>query len=163
MTTRLPLAVLVAAGILTPPSFAQQAPAVPAASSPAAPLSVPKTTVVRAPDTIMFTIDELTEIQNRAASGAQSGGGERTSNSIEDATLYLSTILYSGPNDWTIWVNGVPISPGQEFQSFQVSDIKPSYVELTVPLSALGMRPVRLSPNQTFVAKSGAVIEGPWR
>lgn len=114
-----------------------------------------------APDTLMFSIDELTEIRSRMDVGALSRGGEaEAADTIEDATLYLSTILYSTPNDWTIWVNGIPIMPNQDFSSFEVTGIGPDYVELVVPLSAQGMRPVRLSPNQTFVARSGAVIEG---
>jgi hypothetical protein len=114
-----------------------------------------------APDTLMFSIDELTEIRSRMDVGALSRGGEgRTEDTIENATLYLSTILYSTPNDWTIWVNGIPIVPNQDFNSFEVTGIGHDYVELVVPLSAQGMRPVRLSPNQTFVARSGAVIEG---
>jgi hypothetical protein len=116
------------------------------------------------PDTLMFTIDELNEIRSRMASvGQGADGAQSTSDSIEDATLYLSTIVYSGPQDWIIWVNNVPIGPGQDFQSFKITDIGPRFVELLVPLSAQGMRPVRLEPNQTFVAKSGMVVEGPWR
>jgi hypothetical protein len=41
-----------------------------------------------------------------------------------------------------------------------VTQIDSDSVELLVPLSAQGMRPVRLRPNQTFVAKTGAVVEG---
>jgi hypothetical protein len=119
----------------------------------------------KVPDTLMFTIDELNEIQTRVAAGARNAAGAKrdASDAIENATLYLSTIVYSGPNDWTVWVNGVPIGPRQDFQSFKVTAIGPSFVELLVPLSAQGMRPVRLEPNQTFVARSGTVVEGPWR
>ena len=117
------------------------------------------------PETIMFSIDELTEVRSRAATVTQTKEAAKRDDSqaIENAKLYLSTILYYGPNDWTIWVNGKPITAGQEFQAFQITDIKPSYVELTVPLSAQGMRPVRLSPNQTYIVASGTVVEGPWQ
>jgi hypothetical protein len=112
----------------------------------------------------MFSIDELTEIRNRMIEGGaanQERGGE--SDAIENATLYLSTILYFSPDAWTIWINGVAIGPKQDLKSFEVTEITPNYVDLLVPLSAQGMRPVRLSPNQTFVTKSGAVVEGPWK
>ncbi len=112
------------------------------------------------PETLMFSIDELNEIQSRASSGA---AGDRNVAAIESASLYLSTILYYGPKDWTAWVNGVPISPKEELGSFKITDIGPNFVELLVPLSAQGMRPVRLSPNQSFVVKSGAVVEGQWQ
>jgi len=109
-------------------------------------------------ETMMFTIDEFNEIQGRLAGAGNSK--DKVDTAIESADLYLSTILYNGPKDWTIWVNGVAIGPDQDFQTFQVTSITPVYVELLVPLSAQGMRPVRLGPNQTFIAKTGDVIEG---
>jgi hypothetical protein len=110
-------------------------------------------------ESLMFSTDELNEIRGRLASGAETET-QAKAQAIEDAGLYLSTIVYYGPKDWTIWVNGVPIGPNQEFQSFQVTDINANSVQLLVPLSAQGMRPVRLSPNQTFITKTGAVVEG---
>jgi len=110
------------------------------------------------PDTLMFSIDEYNDIQSRIAGSNETGAADRSA--IEDASLYLSTILYFGPSDWTIWVNGVPITADQEFNSFQVTEIAPTHVQLLVPLSAQGMRPVRLEPNQTFITKSGIVVEG---
>ena len=114
----------------------------------------------RVPDTLMFTIDELNEITDRISSGLideETGGGPRA---FEEPTLYLQSILYYGPEEWTIWVNGVPVGPNEDFQSFQVTEITPRYVQLLVPLSAQGMRPVRLEPNQTFITESGVIIEG---
>jgi hypothetical protein len=114
------------------------------------------------PETLMFSIDELTEIRNRMVQGAGANkNAAGRGDPIEDATLYLSTILYYGPEEWTFWLNGVAINPRQELKSIEVREITPNYVELLVPLSAQGMRPVRLSPNQTFITKSGAVVEGP--
>lgn len=120
------------------------------------PVAIVESTV---PDTVMFATDELTDIQSRIGQ-ADGEAGAGTTNAVESASLYLSSILYFGPTDWVIWVNGVPIEPQQDFQAFRVTDISPSSVELLVPLSALGMRPVRLGPNQTFIAKSGIVVEG---
>ena len=175
MNTRIRiLAVMI--GVVTPSLvFAQTepapaAPAAPAVAAPAAAVPTPAKAAdkapaqpVSAPETIMFSIDELTEIRSRASVGDSGDQGNAPGSGIENASLYLSTIMYYGPNDWTIWVNGVPIGPGQDFQSFQVGQIGPRFVELMVPLSAMGMRPVRLSPNQTFVVKTGAIVEGAWR
>jgi len=110
-------------------------------------------------ESLMFTVDQFNEIQGRIGSGdiTDTNQGRQP---IEDASLYLSTIVYYGPKDWTIWVNGVAIGPNQDFQAFQVTDIDADSVQLLVPLSAQGMRPVRLSPNQTFITKSGLVVEG---
>jgi len=115
------------------------------------------------PDTLMFTIDELNEIQSRIGAGGQSGDGGGRFEAIENATLFLSTILYTSPKDWTVWINGAAITPELEFGAFEVTQIGPDFVELLVPLSAQGMRPVRLAPNQTFIAKSGIVVEGQWK
>ncbi len=123
----------------------------------------PAPTAADVPDTLMFTIDELNEIQSRIGIGEEEGAGGVRRAPIEDATLYLSTILYYSPEDWTAWINDVPIGPRQDIISFEVTAITPNYVELLVPLSAQGMRPVRLSPNQTFIAKSGAIVEGKWK
>ena len=155
MRPAIALFVSVAAALIISPTLAAQV------EKPSAP-TTPATSDV--PDTLMFTIDELNEIQGRIGMGEEEvqGGGTRRA-PIEDATLYLSTILYYGPDDWTAWINDVPIGPRQEIKSFEVTSITPSYVELLVPLSAQGMRPVRLSPNQTFIAKSGAVVEGKWK
>ncbi len=134
------------------------APAIAAETSPpAAPEAEEE--AAKAPDSVMFTIDELNEIRTRAASGGREEGNLAA---VESASLYLSTILFYGPTSWTIWLNGVPVNSGQELKQFEITDIGPNYVELLVPLSAQGMRPVRLSPNQTFIAKSGAVVEGKW-
>ena len=132
----------------------------PATEKPAAAAAAPQKPPRAAAETMMFTIDEFNDIQGRIASGG-SNSGKKDSAAIETANLYLSTILYTNRNDWTVWINGVPIGPSQDFQSFQITSITPSYVELLVPLSAQGMRPVKLGPNQTFIAKSGAVVEGP--
>ena len=113
-----------------------------------------------APDSLMFSADEFADIQTRSngpGNGPSEGDGRQP---IEDATLYLSTILYAGPNDWTIWINGAPVSANQGFKAFQVTEITPNSVDLLVPLSAQGMRPVHLQPNQTFVTKTGVVVEG---
>lgn len=113
------------------------------------------------PDTLMFTIDELQEIQSRIADGNVTEEAVRAE-AIEEANLFLSSILYFGPKDWTIWVNGVPIGPNQEVDSFEIFNIESTHVEMIIPLSATGMRPVRLEPNQTFISQTGVILEGQW-
>jgi hypothetical protein len=176
MTSRHYFAAIMMAGLITfgaaaaePVQPEQHQPHPAAADAPAAQAHKPKQAAAsdakaapprRRPfESIMFTVDEYTEIQSRIASGGVTAQNEGKQ-AIEDATLYLSTIVYYGPKDWMIWVNGVPIGPTQDFQAFQVTEIDPNSVELLVPLSAQGMRPVRLSPNQTFITKTGTVVEG---
>ncbi|MGE0282890.1 MAG: hypothetical protein AB7E79_03715 [Rhodospirillaceae bacterium] len=142
------------------PVFAQQAGA-PASREAANTSNVIQRNEI--PDTLMFTVDEINEIQSRMAAGNQAGSNERSADGIENATLYLSTILYFGPENWTVWINGAPIGPRHDFQEFEITAIDSNSVELVVPLSAQGMRPVRLAPNQTFVARTGDIVEGPWK
>ena len=113
----------------------------------------------KVPDTIMFTIDELNEVQTRE-SGGQITGIQYRSGAIEDANLYLSSILFFDEREWMFWINGVAITPTFQVDTFEVVSIQPSHVELIVPLSAAGVRPVRLEPNQTFIGESGRVVEG---
>lgn len=149
---RLVAAVLVAAVSLFRLEAAFAADAKPADT----PVAIADTKV---PDTLMFATDELTDIQSRIGQ-ADAGADSASMNSFENASLYLSSILYFSPTDWVIWVNGKPIEPQQDFQAFRVTEITPSSVELLVPLSAMGMRPIRLGPNQTFLVKTGIVVEG---
>ena len=113
------------------------------------------------PDTLMFSIDELNEIQSRIAGGDVTDEVLRTE-AIEQANLFLSSILYFGPREWTIWINGTPVGPEQAVDSFEVVGINSTHVEMIVPLSAAGMRPVRLEPNQTFISQTGVILEGQW-
>jgi len=111
------------------------------------------------PDTLMFTIDELNELQTRQA-GGQVTGLQYRSGAIEDANLYLYSILYFTEEEWMFWVNGVAITPDFQVDTFEVVTIAPDHIELIVPLSAAGDRPVRLEPNQTFIGENGRVVEG---
>jgi hypothetical protein len=152
--------------IVSAGTLAQTAPPATRAANASAASAVPSTSPSsegatprrRLPDTLMFTIDEFNEIKDRIA------GGEITNEQKQEAlgvdALFLGSIMYYGPKDWTIWINGSPIGPDQDFQAFQVTDIGPRFVELLVPLSVQGMRPVRLEPNQTFIAESGIIVEG---
>lgn len=110
------------------------------------------------PDTLMFTIDELNDVKDRMVGGQITSESKRQAEKID--SIYLGSIMYYGPKDWTIWVNGSPIGPNQDFQAFQVTQITSRHVELLVPLSVQGMRPVRLEPNQTFISDSGIIVEG---
>lgn len=153
-------AAVIVAALQAWPSAAQPAPGPAAQQPPPEQRSATGRRIV--PDTLMFTVDELNDIKSRVQSGTTSEA-EQAANAGGTKAFYLSSILYYGPNEWTIWVNGRPIGPSQDFETFRITEITPHYVQLLVPLSALGMRPIRLEPNQSFVAESGVVIEGPWQ
>lgn len=141
-------------------AFGQEQSAVPAVAENKQAEGVPEKKQRRkVPDTLMFTIDEFNDIKDRIAGGQITEEAKRGELANVNS-IYLGSIMYYGPKNWTVWINGTPIGPNQDFQAFQVTEINSRYVELLVPLSVQGMRPVRLEPNQTFITESGIVVEG---
>ncbi|MCH7930823.1 MAG: hypothetical protein IH906_01235 [Proteobacteria bacterium] len=80
---------------------------------------------------------------------------------VGPATLYLSAIVYIGPETWTIWLNGVRVTPDMRIGGIDIVSVGRDAVRLK--MRVLTNRPpvsVRLRPNQTFVAATREVIEG---
>lgn len=71
--------------------------------------------------------------------------------------LHLSAILYTGPQSWSIWINGMRLEPGAQLPGVVVRQVAADHVELLV-----GNHPrlVRLRPNQTYVTAAGMTVEG---
>ncbi len=80
---------------------------------------------------------------------------------VGPATLYLSAIIYIGPETWTIWLNGVRVTPDMRIVGIDIVSVGRDAVRLK--MRVLTNRPpvsVRLRSNQTFVAATREVIEG---
>ena len=80
---------------------------------------------------------------------------------VGPATLYLSAIVYIGPETWTIWLNGVRVTPDMRIGGIDIVSVGRDAVRLK--MRVLTNRPpvsVRLRPNQTFVTATREVIEG---
>ncbi len=80
---------------------------------------------------------------------------------VGPATLYLSAIVYIGPGAWTIWLNGVRITPDMRIGGIDILSVGRDAVRLE--MRVFTNRPpvsVRLRPNQTFVTATREVIEG---
>ena len=80
---------------------------------------------------------------------------------VGPATLYLSAIVYIGLETWTIWLNGVRVTPDMRIGGIDIVSVGRDAVRLK--MRVLTNRPpvsVRLRPNQTFVAATREVIEG---
>lgn len=80
---------------------------------------------------------------------------------VGPATLYLSAIVYIGPKTWTIWLNGVRVTPDMRIGGIDIVSVGRDAVRFK--MRVLTNRPpvsVRLRPNQTFVAATREVIEG---
>ena len=80
---------------------------------------------------------------------------------VGPATLYLSAIVYIGAETWTIWLNGVRVTPDMRIGGIDIVSVGRDAVRLE--MRVLTNRPrvsVRLRPNQTFVTATRVVIEG---
>ena len=104
------------------------------------------------PDLLMFTVDEINDIQAHwpaaeliAKPAARSRSGRCNALPFHDPLCRAERL-----DD----MDQRRSHTNQGFQAFQVTEISPTSVELLVPLSAQGVRPVRLQPNQTFVTKT---------
>lgn len=116
------------------------------------------------PPTLLFSFEEMRMIESAIASGPLARGGSSES---ADPTryrfavnLYLSSIVWSGPESWTVWINGVAYGPDRPPQGYDILDVGPDAVLLSVPWGEGGAREIRLATRQTFVPQFGGVIEG---
>lgn len=75
--------------------------------------------------------------------------------------VQLSALIYAGPSDWSVWLSGVKIIPGQLPPYFSDLRVSPNYVDISVIRSpGVVPVPVRLRPNQTFLVTERRIMEG---
>ena len=75
--------------------------------------------------------------------------------------LYLAAIVYFGPDSWSFWLNGTRITPDSGLAMVDVVSVSREAVELALHVvSDQPAVPVRLRPNQSFIARSGEILEG---
>lgn len=147
------------------PVAAQEPPAgpEPAVSSAAeVPGSVAPTDPDAPPVTLMFSLKDLIAIQAAIREGGLWRDESVTVETIKPRLrdpLYLSGILYAGPGDWTIWINGQPLRPGDKGNMFEVIEVTGRHIVLLVAWGE-STRQVVLEPNQTFLPAYAAVVEG---
>ncbi len=116
------------------------------------------------PSTLLLSLEEMVNIEAAIADGPLA----RTPRDQEDDparfrlrdNLYVSAIVYAGPQDWTVWINGRPLSPGTPSGIFEVLEVGPTHVRVAVPWGEGGTRTVMLRSHQTFVPRRGDVLEG---
>ncbi len=104
------------------------------------------------PDSLMFSSNEVLQLTNarRGVVTVEQGGGVIPA-------LTLAGAMVSGPQDWTLWVNGRRLVPGTKTEGYEVVQVTERWVEFKID----GMdTPVRLQPNQTYLPARGAIIEG---
>lgn len=118
------------------------------------------------PRTLMFTLKERLSIEAALREGGlnrgETGEGETAREPLRPRLrqpLYLSGLLYQGPGEWTIWINGQALRPGETGHLFSVADVDDRAVTLAVAWGET-TRLVRLEPHQTFLPAFSTVVEG---
>jgi len=161
------------------PVAAPSAPAVTAApdsaaaradSAPASPATT--MTPARPVTSLMFTPDEVQAINKAIAdhlhppaemveAKAQAVAAEAA---VAEArkprvpNIYVSAVVDFGGGDWTVWANGLKVTPDRQPPLFRVVAVDGNTVDI-VPRSAPGTH-VHLHPYQTWRSRQGDVVEG---
>lgn len=112
---------------------------------------------------LMFTPEEVAHITGAIADVNR----PRVETRVDDETgpakpvlpnIYVSAVADYGAGQWTVWANGMRISPGRKAPGFQVVGVKDDRVEILVEADS-PMR-ILLRPHQTWLAASNNVVEG---
>jgi hypothetical protein len=76
--------------------------------------------------------------------------------------IRLGAVLYYGPEDWTLWLQGEKWTPGTSRDDLQVLEVTASFVRLSWKEED-GASPIEFSlkPNQSFQIATRKVIAGP--
>lgn len=75
--------------------------------------------------------------------------------------VQLSALIYVNAAEWTLWLGGARVTPGNLPPYLADLRVMPGYVDVSV-IRHPGAVPVavRLRPNQTFLLSSARIIEG---
>lgn len=115
-------------------------------------------------DSLMFTAVEVARLEQAIAAGPlyrlNEASGPEAARSRLRQSLYLSGIVYNGPDNWSIWINNQRIAPGTGTTHYQVVSVSETQVTLLVPWGEGSVRQVELSVNQRFQPQRGSITGG---
>jgi len=75
--------------------------------------------------------------------------------------VHCSSILYSGPQVWTVWLQGERWTPETERPGLHILEVTPDFVRLSVALATDDApRAVTLRAHQSLNLLTGAIVEG---
>jgi hypothetical protein len=75
--------------------------------------------------------------------------------------VQLSALIYVNAAEWTLWLGGTRVSPGDLPPYLSDLRVTPSYVDVSIiQRPGASPTPVRLRPNQTFLLSGQRIIEG---
>ncbi len=75
--------------------------------------------------------------------------------------LHLGALVYYGPDNWTVWLQGERWTPATTRPGLQIRDVTPDHVRLSV--ASWGddaPRDITLKPYQTYDPITGQIREG---
>ncbi len=150
-------------------------PATPAAPAPATAAPVPDAnapTPPKPPFSVLFAPDEFQAINQAFADhdhpSAAQLASQRQAAAIVAATveaqqpripnIYVSAVLDFGGGDWTVWANGLRITPDQQSPLFKVVAVRGNTVDISV--TSDGGTRIALQPYQTWRSRQRDVVEG---
>lgn len=165
-----------AADTVSPPAATQAAP--PPAGQPvssSASTSVPSAPTTNAstppkpPFSILFTPDEMSAIEQAFVdrdhpSSAQVAAQAQAAAINEEAlrpripNIYVSAVLDFGGGEWTVWANGLRVTPDQQSPLFKVVSVRGNTVDISV--TSDGGTRISLQPYQTWRSRQRDVVEG---
>jgi hypothetical protein len=104
-------------------------------------------------DSLFFTPDETKQIEALA-----NKNGPRNSSQSD---IHLGAVMYYGPGNWTLWLQGERWTPETVKADLHVLDVQPDAVRLTLTATPdMTTREITLRPHQTYRIATGQVVEG---
>jgi hypothetical protein len=103
---------------------------------------------------LFFTNDEMQTIEAAVQKSAQ----QHPSDNGEDVTL--GAVLYYGPENWSVWLQGERWTPTTNKPNLHIVDVAADHVRLSVtPLSGGTPQEITLRPHQTYSLVSNQTRE----
>ncbi|MDD3287758.1 MAG: hypothetical protein PHX43_01960 [Alphaproteobacteria bacterium] len=104
---------------------------------------------------IFFTDQELSEIDAITAA-ARMGNPDSAADRV-----HLGAIIYSGPNNWRVWLQGNIWTPETNNQNVRIIDVTPQQVRISLASPDNGpSKEITLRPHQTYIISIDQTIEG---
>ena len=103
-----------------------------------------------APPSLFFTPDEAQVIDALAA---------KEGNAAQD-DIRLGAVLYYGPQNWALWLQGILWTPQTDRPDLHVLDVAGDAVKLRLTDALAGTRDITLKPHQTYRMATGEIVEG---
>ncbi|MDD5585947.1 MAG: hypothetical protein PHY92_03195 [Alphaproteobacteria bacterium] len=104
---------------------------------------------------LFFNSEELNRIE------AAVNKTEPNGDAAKQEAVTLGAVVYYGPKNWTVWLQGERWTPATKRPDLQILDVKPDLVRLAfAPQNGAKKREITLRPYQSFQPDTGQILEG---